>query len=102
MSEHRRGANALVQSDTATNAGSAVSVKKEEATEVAAANLARVSLTLSNDSANVIYVFKGPGAEVGEGIRLNAEGGVAVIDDYLGVVTASAKTGASNLGVCEV
>lgn len=78
-----------------------VSVKKEEATEVAAANPHRQSLTLTNDSANVIYVFKGPSAAIGKGIRLGKEGGQIVIDDYNGLVTAAAATGASNLTVTE-
>lgn len=89
-------------SDKAKNAGSLVEVKKEEPTTVAAANRARISLTLTNDSENTIYVWKGEGAEVGKGIRLNKEGGAIVIDDYTGVVTAAAKTAKSNLCVAEV
>jgi len=82
--------------------GSKVEVKKEEATTVAADNEARVTLTLTNDSENVVYVWKGAGAKVGEGIRLNKEGGGIVIDDYSGIVTAAAKTAASSLCVVEV
>jgi hypothetical protein len=88
--------------DSAKTPGALVEVKKEEATTVAASNSARVSLTLTNDSANVIYVFKGTGAEVGKGIRLNGEGGSIVIDDYTGLVTAAAKTAKSNLCLSEV
>jgi hypothetical protein len=79
-----------------------VEVKKEEATIVAALNDNRVTLTLTNDSGNAIYVWKGAGAEVGKGIRLNAEGGAIIIDDYKGIVTAAAKTANSNLCVTEV
>lgn len=89
------------EADEAT-ANTAVEVKKEEATTVAAANPRRVSLTLTNDSANVIYVYKGEKAAINKGIRLNKEGGGIVIDDYSGLVTAAAATGASVLCVCEV
>jgi hypothetical protein len=82
--------------------GTVVKVKKEESTKVVEANLDRISVTLTNDSENTIYVFKGKGAKVGEGIRLNAEGGSIVIDDYTGEITAAAKSAESNLGVCEV
>lgn len=87
---------------TAKNPGSLVEVKKEESTEVAASNRSRVSLTLTNDSENVIYVFKGEGVVIGKGIRLNKEGGSIIIADYTGIVTAAAKTAKSNLCVCEV
>lgn len=82
--------------------GGVVKVEKEKATAVVEADRGRVSLTLSNDSENTIYVFKGAGAEVGKGIRLNAEGGAVVIDDYTGIVTAAAANAASNLCVSEV
>jgi hypothetical protein len=101
VTETRNGVTVLRQSDTAVTNGT-VEVKKEEATTIAAANPARVSLTLSNDSENPIYVYKGAGAAIGKGIRLNKEGGAVVIDDYLGIVTAAAKTGASALCVCEI
>lgn len=102
MSTQTTRSNAFGNSDTAKNPGSVVEVKKEEATEVAAANPGRVSLALINDSENKIYVYKGAGAAVGKGIPLSKEGGAAVIDDYLGVVTAAAKTATSNLCVSEV
>lgn len=82
--------------------GSVVKVKKEAETEVAADNPSRISLTLTNDSENTIYVFKGKGAKVGEGIRLNKGGGSIVIDDYTGLVTAAASIAESNLCVSEV
>jgi hypothetical protein len=88
--------------ESAKNAGSLVEVKKEEATEVAAANPQRKTLTLTNDSENLIYFYKGSGATVGKGERLNANGGAVVIDDYNGIVTAAAKTAKSNLTVVEV
>jgi|SRR5882672_101808 len=102
MSIQTTRSNAFGQSDTAKNPGSVVEVKKEEATEVAAANPGRVSLTLVNDSENKIYVFKGSAAAVGKGIPLTKEGGNMVIDDYLGIVSAAAKTATSNLCVTEV
>lgn len=93
--------NAFGVGDTAVS-NTKVEVKKEEATEVAAKNPGRVTLTLTNDSANVIYVYKGASAAINKGIRLNKEGGAIVIDDYTGVVTAAAATAASSLCVCEV
>jgi len=101
MSIQTTRSNAFGNSDTAKNPGSVVEVKKEEATEVAAANPGRVSIVLTNDSENKIYVYKGTGAAVGKGIPLSKAGGVTVIDDYLGVITAAALTGTSNLCVCE-
>lgn len=88
--------------DKAKVPGDLVEVKKEEATVVSASNRSRISLTLTNDSANVIYVFKGEGAVIGKGIRLNKEGGAIVIDDYTGLVTAAATTAKSNLCISEV
>lgn len=88
-------------SDTGKSNG-LVEVKKEEATTVVAANESRVSVTLTNDSENTIYVWKGAGAEIGKGIRLNANGGGTYINDYTGIVTAAAKTAKSNLCVSEV
>lgn len=93
--------NATASSDVAKTNG-LIEVKKEEATTISAANEVRVSITLTNDSENVIYVFKGAGAEIGKGIRLNANGGGVVIADYSGLITAAAKTAKSNLCVCEV
>lgn len=94
--------NQASHADKAKNPGSVVEVAQESPTEVAASNRSRLSLTLVNDSENLIYVFKGGGAEVGKGIRLNANGGAIVIDDYTGQVTAAAKTAKSKLCVCEV
>lgn len=70
-------------------------------TEIRAANRKRVSLTLTNDGANTIYVYKGTGAALHKGIRLNKEGGFIVIEDWEGVVTAIAETGTTVLCVCE-
>jgi len=90
-------------SDIAKNPGSAVKVKKEEATEIAASNRSRISLTLTNDSEEaIIYVFKGEKAKVKEGMRLNAKGGATIIDDYTGVVTAASAVAEGLLGVVEV
>ncbi|MFL5901252.1 MAG: hypothetical protein ACJ75S_08655 [Solirubrobacterales bacterium] len=74
-----------------------VLVEQEAATQVRPANPRRNTLTLTNDSENTIYVFKGAGAAVGKGLRLNKEGGAIVISDYNGEVTAAAKGGKSNL-----
>lgn len=93
---------ANVAADVAKTPGEVVEVAKEAETTVAAANRDRVSLTLTNDSENTIYVFKGKGAAIGKGIRLNKEGGGIVISDYTGLVTAAAKTAKSNLTISEV
>lgn len=102
MAELVTRSNAFGVSDSAKTPGSAVEVNKEEATLVAPANPGRVSLTLTNDSENAVYLWKGAGAQVGKGIRLNKEGGAIVIDDYTGLVTAAAQTAKANLCVCEV
>lgn len=44
--------------------------------QVAAANPGRAKLTLVNDSDKTIYLSEGGTAEIGKGIRLNANGGV--------------------------
>jgi hypothetical protein len=88
--------------DKAKLPGDFVKVEKEKTTTVAATNRSRVSLTLTNDSANTIYVFKGDGAVIGKGIRLNKDGGAIVISDYTGLVTAAAAVADSNLCVSEV
>jgi hypothetical protein len=102
MTQRTRFADKFGMAPEAKNPGSVVKVKKEESTTVAEAYPGRVSLTLTNDSENTIYVFKGAGAKVGEGTRLNKEGGSLIVDDYSGIVTAAAKTGESNLCVSEV
>lgn len=78
-----------------------VSVATSE-TVIAKANRSRTSLTVSNDGANTIYVYKGTGAALHKGIRLNKEGVPFVINDWTGEVTAIAETGATVLCVSEV
>lgn len=87
------------KASTATNTFATIGVSSGT---VMAANANRVSLTLVNDSANIIYVAKGSTAVVGSGVRLNASGGSLIIDDYTGIVTAIATGASSNLTVCEV
>lgn len=69
---------------------------------VIAANNSRISVSLVNDSANTIYVSKGSTAVSGSGIRLNANGGAVIIDDWKGVVSAIAGGASSNITICEV
>lgn len=95
-------AHPAVRAAEAKTAGDAVTVKAEESKEIAAANRNRISLTLTNDSASVVYVYKGTKAATGKGIRLNAEGGAVVIDDYTGVVTAATAAEEASLCVSEV
>jgi len=71
-------------------------------TTVRAALATRLSLVLVNDSSRIIYVFKGAGAVLNKGIRLNRKGGNTVIADYSGIVTAICDTAGSNLTIVEV
>lgn len=72
-------------------------------TVVVGANRKRVTVALCNDGANTIYISKGNTAAVlGQGIRLNKEGGSIIIEDWLGEIRAIASTAATSLTVCEV
>ena len=75
-------------------------------TKIAGMNPKRKSLTIVNDSANVVYISLGPVAVSGAGIRLNASGGSVVLGiytdiPYTGVVYGIAS-GTSNVTVTEV
>lgn len=80
--------------DSARSPASAVSVGTESKT-LLKENIGRIAAYITNDHAtNVVYLALGSKAEANKGIRLNAAGGAAVIDDYRGEITAIA-TGAS-------
>jgi len=56
-------------------------------TEILPANTHRVDLELVNDSDQIIYISRGEAAVIGNGIRLNANGGSYTMDTqnlYLG------------------
>jgi hypothetical protein len=57
----------------------------------------RISIVLTNDSDEEIYIAKGSTAVMNEGIRLNASGGAMVIDDWGGAISAICASGAKNL-----
>lgn len=61
----------------------------------------RISIILTNDSDEAIYVAKGATAVLNEGIRLNSYGGSITIDDWGGAVSAISTSGAKNLCYCE-
>ena len=69
---------------------------------MAVANTGRISLTLVNDSNEVIYVSKSGTAVMNEGVRLNSAGGSITMEDYTGAVSAICSSGTKNLTVCEV
>jgi hypothetical protein len=69
---------------------------------VAAANAARRSLVLTNDSDAAIYLGYGVAAVVGSGVRLNAAGGSVEVMPFAGAVYAIAGGANKNLCVVEV
>jgi len=71
-------------------------------TSVLSANANRALAILVNDSDEEIYVYYGATAVINEGIRLNAEGGSVVEDNYTGVITAICSSGSKNLTVTEL
>ena len=80
---------------------------KNESTLALAANVARVSALLINDSDEVIYLMFGAGAELNKGVRLAAEGGSYELSIVEGSVINAAVncihggTGSKNLLVLE-
>jgi hypothetical protein len=87
------------------NQPAAVSVGTSS-TPVLPANRSRVYALFVNDSANVIYLGFGQNAVVGQGIRLNANGGSFEMSAgagnlYQGAINAISGTANSNLCVTE-
>jgi len=69
-------------------------------TEVLAANPRRADAVFVNDSNQPIYLARGNAAVIGQGIRLNANGGSYEINRnnlFLGVINAIAQGGDKNL-----
>lgn len=95
MSANRVGASLVVgQTDTATEGAGSVSVGTSSV-QVAAANRARVEITICNDHASqVVYLGLGEAAVANKGVRLNAAGGSYTTRSFTGAINAIA-TGAS-------
>lgn len=83
---------------TATNTKVTVG---SSSTTVLALNANRIAVALVNDSDENIYIYFGSPAVINEGIRLNANGGSLVEDQYTGIITAICASGSKNLTVVE-
>lgn len=95
--EYKAAENELYKSTTATNTAATVGI----ASGLVSAAKNRISIILTNDSDTVIYVAKGAAAELNKGIRLNANGGSVVIEDWNGAIYAISSDANKNLCVCE-
>jgi len=96
-SDYKQVSKELEKAKTATNTFAAVGV----ASSVVSAAKGRLSIILINDSDTVVYLAKGDTAVVGSGIRLNASGGAATIEDWDGAIAAISTGAAKNLCICE-
>lgn len=95
----------------AANTSGAVSVGTTD-TAVLAENHSRAEVTICNDGANVVYlqlatVRSGSSASpkaavVGQGVRLNANGGSWTSNAYTGPIQGIAVTGATSVTVVEI
>lgn len=85
--------------DAATANNGAVTVGATTTSVLTSRN--RISIILSNDSTETIYVAKGGTAVMNQGIRLNASGGAVVIDDWNGAISAICSSGSKVLCYCE-
>jgi hypothetical protein len=70
-------------------------------TPVLALNQGRRSVTIVNDSANIVYLGLGVPATANNGVRLNASGGSWSETQWEGSVNAIALTGTSVVTVAE-
>lgn len=87
--------------DEAKNPAGAVTAKTESKT-LAAANLNRIALYVTNDGAQPVYLALGATATKNKGVRLNKEGGSVVLDEYRGIVTVVTAEGESVVCITEV
>ena len=101
MTERTRQSLKFGTAAEAKTAASAVKAKTESQT-LAAANLARVSLYITNNGAKTVWLALGPTAVAETGIMLSAEGGSTTINDYLGIVTVITKESESVVSFSEV
>lgn len=84
------------------NQSAGAKTAKAESQVLLEQNLERISAYIINDGANVVYLALGAAATKNKGIRLNAEGGGVVIDDYTGVVSIVTAEGESVVTFSEV
>lgn len=91
----------VIRRPEAETPAGAVTAKAESAT-LAEADPNRAALYVTNDGANVVYLALGATAVKNKGIRLNAEGGAVVIDNYTGVVSVVTASGESVVTFSEV
>lgn len=75
---------------------------KTESKTLVEANRVRIALYVTNVGANAVWLALGPTAVAEEGPMLAKEGGAAVIDNYLGIITAITKSGESVVSFSEV
>jgi hypothetical protein len=74
VSEERGRREDFVASDTARTPNTSVTVLNASSTAVVPANPRRISVTITNDGANVVYLSLGGTAALNSGIRVNAGG----------------------------
>lgn len=91
----------FVRRGEANNPADAVKAETKSQTLVAD-NPERVTLYVTNDGANVVYLALGPTAVKNEGIRLNANGGSFTDQNYKGVVSVVTAEGESVVTFAEV
>lgn len=93
--------NAATSSSTAKTPKGKITAKTESQ-ELAAANDARVALTITNRSARDVWLGLGGAAAAEEGICLKAETGAMVIDFFMGAVFVITKEGEGVITFSEV
>jgi hypothetical protein len=101
MAQRTRQADKFGASGTAKDGKGAVKAKTESQTLVEA-NPGRVALYVTNDGEKTVYLALGEAATKNEGIRLNAEGGAVVIDNFTGKVTVVTAAGESVVTFSEI
>lgn len=98
-----RNIQPITQVDAAAQPGTSVSVGATS-TVVAAANPARVEITITNDHATQILYLKlgAVAAEANKGIRLNAAGGSYTTNAYTGEIRAIASGASTPALIVEI
>ena len=96
-----RSSYPVLRTDTAKNAGSAVSVTTSS-TALVANNPSRISVTITNDHATqAVYVSFGGTAVANTGLRLLPVGGTFTTAAYSGAINAISVGGTSTVLVVE-
>lgn len=104
MGEHTIRSQQFGSATEAKTAAGQIKAKTESQT-LAAANPARVSLTVACEGASSVWLAKGPTAVAEKGVRLSKEGEgnqPVIITDYTGVVAVVSKEGEPIVSFCEV